>query len=289
LDPYNPAIPENMALMFAYQGRFDDAREQLQLAAQRAPDRLTGSLAASRVAALAGDNEQSLDDARQAVALAPLSPIALAALVDANLRLGRPDEAKAALQQMRESSPNNETAIISTLRFYLMTGDYESLERLAADRIAPFIDNPGWSGSELLFEGVSWVATARLALDDAKGARELLEKGVSAPDELDPRPSVAHTLALLARARNLEGNSEAAAEMAASADRILDRAQAEGWQGGIMHYARANVAASTGSSARALEHLRDAIEAGWNGAVSASHDPVMMDIVQLPEFLELMD
>jgi TolB-like protein/Tfp pilus assembly protein PilF len=289
LDPYNPAIPENMALMYAYQGRFDDAQEQLQLAAKRVPGRLTGSIAASRVAALAGDNEQSLDYARQAVALAPLSPIALAALVDANLRIGRPDDAKTALQQMLESSPKNETAIISTLRFYLMTGDYESLDRLAAERIAPFIDNPGWSGSEFLFEGVSWAATARLALDDAKGAQELLEKGVSNPDGLDPRPSVAHTLALLARARNQEGDSEAAAEMAAIADRILDRAQAEGWQGGIMHYARANVAASTGSSARALEHLRDAIEAGWNGAVSASHDPVMMDIVQLPEFLELMD
>ena len=170
-----------------------------------------------------------------------------------------------------------------------MTGDYESLDRLAAERIAPFIDNPGWSGSEFLFEGVSWAATARLALDDARGARELLDKGVSNPDELDPRPSVSHTLALLARARYLEGDSEAAAEMAASADRILDRAQAEGWQGGILHYARANVAASIGSSARALEHLRDAIEAGWNDAVFAHHDPIMADIGQLPDYRELFD
>jgi TolB-like protein/Tfp pilus assembly protein PilF len=289
LDPYNPAIPENMALMFAYQGRFDDAQEQLRLAVQQVPDRLTGSLAASRVAALAGDNEQSLDYARQAVALAPLSPVALAALVDANLRLGRPDEAKTALQQMRESSPNNETAIISTMRFYLMTGDYVSLDKLATDRIAPFIDSPGWSGSEFLFEGVGWAATARLALDDATAAREMLGKGISDPDLLDPRPSVAQTLALFARARQLEADLDAAADIASSADQILDRAQAEGWEGGVMHYARAYVAASIGSSDRALQHLGDAIEAGWDDSVSASHDPVMAEIVQLPEYKELLN
>jgi TolB-like protein/Flp pilus assembly protein TadD len=289
LDPYNPAIHENLAMLFAYQGRFDDANAQLQETAQRVPERLTGSLASSRVAALSGDNEQALDHAQKAIELAPLSPVALATLADAYLRLGRPDEAATALQQMHESAPKNETAIISTLRFYLMTGDYEALDKMAAARVEPFINNPGWSGSEFLFEGVGWAATARLALGDPSGARQLLEKGVPAPANLDPRPSVAHTLALLARARHLEGDSEGAAEMAASANQILDRAQAEGWEGGIMHYARASLAASTGSADRALQHLQEAVAAGWDDAVSANHDPVMADLVQLPEFHDLLD
>jgi hypothetical protein len=140
-----------------------------------------------------------------------------------------------------------------------------------------------------LFEGVGWAATARLALGDPSGARQLLEKGVPAPANLDPRPSVAHTLALLARARHLEGDSEGAAEMVASANQILDRAQAEGWEGGIMHYARASLAASTGSADRALQHLQEAVAAGWDDAVSANHDPVMADLVQLPEFHDLLD
>jgi pentatricopeptide repeat protein len=103
LDPYNPAIHENLAMLFAYQGRFDDANAQLQETAQRVPERLTGSLASSRVAALSGDNEQALDHAQKAIELAPLSPVALATLADAYLRLGRPDEAATALQQMHEA------------------------------------------------------------------------------------------------------------------------------------------------------------------------------------------
>ena len=289
LDPYNPAIHENLAMLFAFQGRFDDANTQLQETAQRMPGRLTGSLASSRVAALAGDNEQALDHAQKAIELVPLSPVALATLVDAYLRLGRPDEAGTALQKMHENATKNETAIISTLRFYLLTGDYEALDRMAAARIAPFIDNPGWSGTEFLFEGVGWAATARLALGDPSGARQLLEKGVPAPANLDPRPSVAHTLALLARARHLEGDAEGAVEMAAYANQVLDRAQAEGWEGGIMLYARASLAASTGSSTRALQHLQDAVDAGWDDAVSANHDPVMADVVQLPGYRELFD
>jgi len=289
LDPYNPAIFENMALLFAFQGRFEDANEQLMASAQSAPGRMTANVTAALVSALAGDNEKAFEYARLAAEVAPQSPVALAVLVDAAVRLERRDEAQSVLQQMRETAPKNETAIKTTMRFYLMTGDYELLDTLAASRIAPYIDNPGWAGTEFLFEGVRWAATARLALGDARGARELLEKGIPDHAGLDPRPSVAHTLALLARARSLDGDPEGAAEIAASADQILQRALAEGWGGGQLHYTRASVAASTGSSGLALEHLRDAFAAGWDDFVWASHDPVMADVVQLPEFRSLGD
>lgn len=284
LDPYNPAVHENMALLLALQGRFDDANAQLRDSAKQEPGRLTASLAAVRVAALAGDNENALEHAQQAAELAPRSPLALAALLDKNVRLGRLDEARAALQRMQEAAPKNETAIIATMRFYLMTGDYEALDVMATDRIEPFIDNQGWSGTAFLFEGVSWPAMARLARGDAPGARELLEKGISDPADLDPHPSVAHTLSLLARARSLDGDPKGAAEMAASAKQILDRAQAQGLAGGQLHYARASAAAATGSSGRALEHLSDAIEAGWDDHVWASHDPLMADVIELPAY-----
>jgi len=109
------------------------------------------------------------------------------------------------------------------------------------------------------------------------------------PAGLDPRPAVAHTLALLARARGLDRDPAGAAAIAASADQLLERALAEGWGGSLIDYALASVAASTGSSARALDHLHDAIEAGWNDFVLANHDPVMAEIVQLPEYRALKD
>jgi len=289
LDPFNPAIIENTALLFAFQGRFDKAIEQLAASAQKDPGRLTASLIESRVWALAGDNEKAREHARRAVELSPESPVALAALVEGNVRLAYLDQARVALQQMREIAPNNETAIIATMKFYLMTGEIGALDSLATSRIERFIDNPGWAGTELLFERVSWAAAARLALGDTKGARELLEKGIPDAAGLDPRPAAVHTLALLARARSLGGDSEGAAEIAGSAGQLVERARAQGWGGSQLDYALATVAASTGSSAQSLDHLRDAIEAGWDEFVFANHDPVMLDIVQLPEYLALLN
>jgi len=116
LDPLNPAILENQALLLAYQGRFDSAIAQLDALEQRNPGRLAGSLAAYRVWSIAGDNEQALKLAKSAAELAPESPVALAALVESNVRLGNLAPAQAALDKMNEAAPNNEIAIKATMR-----------------------------------------------------------------------------------------------------------------------------------------------------------------------------
>jgi len=229
LDPFNPAILENQALLFAYQGRFDLAIEQLSALEQRSPGRLTGSLIAARVWALAGEDQKAFEDARRAANLAPQSPIALAALLDGLIRLGKLDQAQAILNRLHEAAPNNEAAIIATMRFYLAAGDFEALDSLAASRVAPFIDRPGWAGSALLFERAGWAATARLAMGDARGARDLLEKGLPDPARLDPHPIAANTLALMARLRREDGDPEGAADIAASEAQLIERARAEGW------------------------------------------------------------
>jgi enoyl-CoA hydratase/carnithine racemase len=130
---------------------------------------------------------------------------------------------------MNEAAPNNERAIIATMQFYLATGDFEALDSLAALSVAPFIDRPGWAGTELLFERVGWAATARLALGDARGARDLLEKGLPDLAQLDPQPVAADTLSLMARVRREDGDPEGSAEIAASAAQLIKRARAEGW------------------------------------------------------------
>jgi TolB-like protein/tetratricopeptide (TPR) repeat protein len=229
LDPLNPAIIENQALLLAYQGRFDSAIEQLTSSGQRNPGRLTGSLITSRVWALAGDGQKALEYARRAADLAPDSPVALAGLIDALAGLQKFDQAMVILDRMNEIAPNNETAIKATLRYYLAAGDFDSLNALAVSRAAPFIGRPGWRGSPLLFERVAWAAIARMALEDVQGAREFLEEGVQAAGKLDPQPAAVHTLNLMARVRRLDGDAEGAAEMEASAAQLMALAQAEGW------------------------------------------------------------
>jgi len=287
LDPLNPSILENQALLFAFQGRFEKSIEQLKELDIKNPGRLSGTLALSQVWARSGNNEKALDFARLAVELAPQSPVALAGLVDKNARLGNFDQARSELARMNEYAFNNETAITSTMRFYLVTGNIEALDQLAATRLVGIVDDKGMAGTELLFHRVGWAAMARLALGDARRARELFEIGIPAPAELDPSPSSVRALALFARALKLDGDSEKASEIAEIADRLGARALAQGWGGSQLDYALACVAGSADSTALALEHLRTAIDAGWDDFIYANHDPALADIVQLPGFQEL--
>ena len=50
---------------------------------------------------------------------------------------------------------------------------------MVISRVEGYLDNPGWKDTDLLFERVSWAATARLALGDVAGARTLLTEGAS--------------------------------------------------------------------------------------------------------------
>jgi len=229
LDPFNPLILENQALLLAYQGQFDLALEQLANVEQGSPGRMTGTLVTSRVWALKGDGLQALEYARRGAELAPESPVALAALLDGLLRLGNSRQAGIIVNRMNEAAPDNETAIGATLRYYLATGDFPALDSLATSRVAPYIDNPGWSGTELLFERAAWAAIARLVLGETQAARELLEKGVKNQSELDPQPAAALTLALMARVSRLAGDPAGAAEISASEDQLTERALNEGW------------------------------------------------------------
>ena len=142
LDPFNPAILENQALLFAYQGRFDLAIEQLSALEQRNPGRLTGSLITSRVWALSGEDQLSLENARRAADLAPESPVALAALLDGLVRLGKIDQARAILDRMNEAAPNTERVIIATMRVSLAPGDLKALASRAPSRVTPVTDRP---------------------------------------------------------------------------------------------------------------------------------------------------
>lgn len=287
LDPLNPSILENQALLLAFEGRFEKAIQQLVDLDEKYPDRLTGALALSRVWERSGDNLKALDIARQAVELAPTSPVALATLVETNTRLGNFDQARAALVLMNGYASNNETAIITTMRFYLMTGDFESLERLTAKRVANFVDNEGMVGTEIHVDRVAWAATARLALGDVEGARDLFEKGIPDPAGLNPNPESVHILALFAHALNQDGDPEKAAEIAKVATRLAVRTVKQGWGGGQLEYALAGVWGSTDSPARALEHLRKALDGGWNDFVFANQDPALADVIRLPEFQTL--
>jgi len=287
LDPLNSAILENQALLLARQGLFDDALEQLRELEQRDPARLTGALAASQVWSLSGNKDKALQLAERAVELAPQSPVALAALVDSNLRRGEVIAARSAFDRMYALAPNNELVLTASMRLHMMTGDFDALDRLASSLLDGILDSEDFSGTAILFERARWGAIALLGLNDARGARQLLEKGIPDTDQLDPRPETIRTLALLARAKSLDGDAAGAADVIAIANQLAQAARSEGWDRGQLSYAAACIAAASGSAEQAVVHLREAVDAGWNDFALADHDPVLADVIQLPAYRAL--
>ena len=124
-------------------------------------------------------------------------------------------------------------------------------------------------------------------LGDADGALSLLEKGFVDINAFDPRPAVARTLSLYARARLLAGDPDGAAEMSSRAQQLLSSAEIEGWGGGVMDYQRALASAAMDEGDQALKYLQSAIQSGWNDFIAARHEPVLADVIQLPAYESL--
>ena len=154
-----------------------------------------------------------------------------------------------------------------------MIGNFAALDQLAASRLVGFLDNKGRAGTEILFDRVGWAAVAQLGLGNASRARELFDIGISDLAGLDPSPSSVRALALFAQAVSLDGDPNRASEIAESAIQQGASAREQGWGGGQLDYALACVAAASGSTDLALEHLQSAINAGWDNFIYARYDP----------------
>ena len=246
-------------------------------------------LAMSRVAALAGQAEQSLQFAQRAQSLAPDNPIALTRVVDAYIQLGRLDDAEAVLNQAQSIAPENESVRLATLRFLLVAGRHAELQTMTTQRAQPFINNAASAGSKLHLERLVWAAIGHLLNGDSAGASELLEMAMPSPISLNPHPQSIHFLALLARSRMLEEKDPAAIAEALENGRVTaQRVQDQGWGSSDVDYALAALAAAGGATADALGHLQDALRHGWRGFLFANNDPAMASLHASEEYQALI-
>ena len=289
LDPLNPTIITEQAILLGFQGRSERAYEQLESLLVENPERLPVTLAMSRVAAMAGQAERSLQFAMQAQSTAPNNPIAITRVIDAYLQLGRLDEAGASLDRARSVAPENESVIQASMRFLFAAGRNRELEELTTQRMQPIVNNTGSAGSKLYLERLVWGAIGRLSVNDSAGASELLEQALPASLNLDPHPHSIRDLALLTRSRVLEGNDLANIDAALEkGEAIAQRVQAQGWGTGDVDYAMASLAAAGGSVADALAHLNAAVDHGWRDILYANQDPTMASLHTTAEYQTLI-
>lgn len=288
LDPLNKSVLENQALLFAYQGRYQKAIEQLKSVAIKSPDRLSNVLFLSRVYSLSGDFPKALEFSKKAVKLEPNSPIPLSSLLDSYVRLAKIGKADSVYQTIVDHASNNETAIIARMQYHLLTGDYEKLAQITESRLQGFLDNDGFNGSQIIFKRVGWAARAHLALDNHKKAKELLEKGLPDFVKILPQPESIQILIMLVRSKYLEGDEAGALDMADEVEKLMGRAQLEGMSIKQLKYARTCLAASLNKPIKAVSLLKSAINAGWNDFVISNHDPILSDIVKLEEYKKLL-
>jgi TolB-like protein/Flp pilus assembly protein TadD len=290
LDPLNPIIISEQAILMALQGRSERAFERLEELLVADHKLLPVTLAMSRVAALAGKAERSLQFALQAQAAAPNNPIVITRVIDAYLQLGRLDDAEASLDLARSVASENESVIQASMRFLFAAGRNNELEKLTTERMQLVIDNEGAADTKLYLERLVWGAIGRLSVNDSAGASELLERALPASITLDPHPDSIRSLALLTRSRVLQGSD--LAQIGASLDlgrAIAQRARAQGWGTGDVDYAMASLAAAGGSVPDALAHLNDAAERGWRDVLYANQDPAMTSLRSTGEYQSFIE
>ena len=109
LDPLNARIIVEQSILLALQGRYERALDQLDPLLTDGPDQLLVTLAMSKISALDGNSDRSLQLALQAQTLAADNPIVLTRLVDAHIQLGRLDDAETVLQLALTVAPENES------------------------------------------------------------------------------------------------------------------------------------------------------------------------------------
>lgn len=290
LDPLNPTIIADQAILHALQGRFDRAFERLQPLRSDNPEHLAVALAASRVASLAGQPERALQLTREAQLLAPDNPIVLTHITDLYIQLGRLDDAESSLQKAQELAPENETVIKGSLRFLLAAGRHAELAELATQRAQFVIDSPGLRDSRLRLERLVWDAIGRMSVDDAAAASELLETAIPESANLDPHPQSVRYRALLIRSRVVRNADPAEISDAIERARALaGRVQSQGWGTGDVDYSLAALAAAAGDVSVALQHLQDAVDRGWRDFNSADHDPTLASLHGTPGYRSLSD
>jgi len=288
LDPLNPAVIEEQALLFAYQGFFDAAVAQLATLTARDDQRLATALMTSRVAALAGDYNRASTAAQRGYAIASEDPEAMAALIAVHARLADSADARSLLDRALELAPNNETVLLTALDTYLRAGDHDALDALAWSRAEPMINTQLFQGTATHYERLVWAATSRLLHDDADKALNYLELAMPDPNALNPHPTSVHRIALLTRARKLTGDTDGAKAALNSGLQLAGQARSEGWGAGHLNYALAALTAAAGQTSVAIEHLRAASDAGWLDVVFAKHDPAITDLRTQPEYQTLV-
>jgi len=289
LDPLNSGIITEQAILMGFQGRFERAFEQLEALLVEDPERLPVKLALSRVAALAGQPERSLQYALEAQSAAPNNPVAITQVVDAYLLLGHLDEAEASVDRARSVAPENESVIQATIRLLFAAGRNTELEQLTTQRVQFAVNTEGLADSKLHLERLVWGAIGRLSVNDAAGASEMIERALPDTLDLDPHPDYVRGLALLAKSRVMVGDDPAKADAALQkAAAIAARVQAQGWGTGELDYALASLAAAGGSIPEALVHLNAAVDRGWRDVLYANQDPVMAVLQTTVEYQTLI-
>jgi len=289
IDPLNPGIITEQAILMGFQGRSERAFEQLESLLVEDPERLPVKLAMSRVAALAGQPERSLQYALEAQSAAPNNPVAITRVIDAYLQLGRLDEAAESLERAQSVAPENESVIQASIRILFAAGRSTELDELTTERVQFAINTEGLAESKLHLERLVWGAIGRLSVNDTAGASELLELALPATLNLDPHPQSIRGLALLATSRALQGNDAAKIDAALQKGEVIaERVQAQGWGTGEVDYALASLAAAGGSVSEALAHLNAAVDHGWRDILYANQDPVMAALRPTAEYQTLI-
>jgi len=285
-DPLNELLMVNYANNLATRGDWQTGRDMLADLLTLRPDSTLLLRFMAKMELNNGNLVQGWKLANRAYLLQPDNPEDIAALAATWVLLGDTEEAERLVLKGLENSDQNPSLLNTHWMTLLVDRRYEEAELLLRDQMAEFGDNmPDALQRRFNFQ-LGMIALAR---GDHALARDLLVAAIS--DEDDPAYSgdKVMTITMAACATELLGETEAAAELLAKADRQIQRARLNGVDNPDIYYNEAVLLTMRSEPQKAMEKLREAYTRGFRELWVIDIDGRLSALRDKPEFIALTD
>jgi TolB-like protein/Tfp pilus assembly protein PilF len=262
LDPLHPVINGNLASSLMAMGMYDAGMVIFQRVLEYAPRSAPVLRQMSGWSADYGRLDRSLELAATALDLDQTEPQSLIAMARSYLWLDDKTAAEHWLQRAQALAAENPMLFHYRAAYYFEAGQPSALDAYASAQAAELEEKTPESMDYKSRQVWAWAGTGRVLMHDYDSGIRLLERALQT-DEGRRQVKDVETLTMLAVAYRRSAKEDAARQVIAECEQLLDQARRQGAGGPRTALMAAAVASLDGRRDEALDHLQQAFNLGW--------------------------
>jgi tetratricopeptide (TPR) repeat protein len=284
IDPLNELLAVNYASNLFSQGDYESTRDLMSGLIQLKPDSSMLLKTMANFAYSNGDLVESWEYARRSYELEPESPQIINAMAQAWLNLEEYDRAEEILKEGLALASDNGELKIQYFFLMLVSERMEEAEQMVKEQFGQDIETLPEQFQRFYHYQMGLI---HLLKGNFNPARDELRLAIN-PDEAGQFDGNQILSMLVVSYLNEKlGDSEAAEERLASAERLVRRARINGIDHAYIYYTESSIHALRGEAQEAIVSLREAYNRGWRQKWLLDMDGRMEILWDEPEFIAI--